>query len=114
MNKKTLTTADELKVLYKQSALTWEGLTTTDDSLGQVVEWLNENKVDTTNIVFHIITGKTMNNVYGLDGKNAYKATLNIVAVTGIDTSKIVTARFQVGGRWFDDIVDNNAQRGSK
>ena len=27
------------------------------------------------------------------------------------DPTKIAIPRFQVGGRWFDDIVDNNRRR---
>lgn len=111
MNKKILTTESELKTLYNQSALTWEGLVDNDESLGQVIDWLKEHGVDTAGIVFNVVKGETMNKIYKLDGKNAYETTLNIVALTGINTAKIVTARFQVGGRWFDDIVNNNKDR---
>ena len=47
-------------------------------------------------------------------GDNAYADDLNLVAIKLSDIadySKIVLPRFQVGGRWFDDIVDNNRRR---
>jgi hypothetical protein len=52
-----------------------------------------------------------MNTYYGLKGSNAYPNDLTIVSVTDINQIKIAWARFGVGGRWFDDIVDNNARR---
>ena len=61
-----------------------------------------------------IISGKTMNEYYNLSGKNAYKDELTIVSIplnqlNNID--KLAIARFEVGARWFDDIVDNNRNR---
>ena len=49
-----------------------------------------------------------------LKGSNAYKDELTIVSVKLSDLSNvnaIVIPRFEIGGRWFDDIVDNNARR---
>jgi hypothetical protein len=46
-----------------------------------------------------------------LSGDNAYHNNLNIVSVTNINPMPIALARFEVGGRWFDDVVDNNAMR---
>lgn len=114
MEQKILTTKQELKGLYDTSALTWEGLSTTEENLQGVEDWLKSNGVDTSKAVVNIISGNTMNTIYKLHGTNAYKDDLNIVSITGIDTSKVVIARFQVGARWFDDVVDNNKRRERK
>lgn len=111
METKLLTTKDELKALEAVSALTWEGMSTEQENLDAIEEWLHTYKVDTSKAVFNVIQGSTMNQVYKLKGDNAYKNDLIILAITGIDTMKIAIPRFQVGGRWFDDIVDNNARR---
>ena len=55
-----------------------------------------------------------MNLAYGLTGDNAYRDDLHIVSVKLSDIENvgaIVIPRFQVGGRWFDDIVANNRRR---
>ena len=50
-----------------------------------------------------------MNNAYGLTGENAYKDELTILSIKLEDienVAAITLPRFDVGGRWFDDIVD--------
>lgn len=113
MNIINVSTKEQLNNLYNQSALTWKGLTSDEENLNAVNEWLNTNGaiIADTEPTFHIITGELMNTAYGLTGDNAYADDLTIVSVTDIDMTKIILARFQVGGRWFDDIVDNNAMR---
>lgn len=108
-----VSTKEQLDALYNRSALTWEGLTSDEENLNDVKEWLAENGAILNDFEpqFHIITGKLMNEIYGLTDTNAYPEDLTIVSVTDIYTLKIALARFQVGGRWFDDIVDNNARR---
>ena len=103
----------ELDNLYNQSALTWEGMSADEGNLQAITNWLGKNGAISFNAtpIFHIITGKLMNVVYGLTGNNAYPDDCTLVSVTGIDQMKIVIPRFEVGGRWFDDIVDNNARR---
>ena len=103
----------ELDNLYNQSALTWEGMSADEENLQAITNWLGRNGATSFNRspIFHIITGKLMNAVYGLAGNNAYPNDCTLVSVTGIDQMKIVIPRFEVGGRWFDDIVDNNARR---
>ena len=62
----------------------------------------------------YIVSGKVMNVYCDLTGDNAYQDDLNLIAIKLSDIadySKIVLPRFQVGGRWFDDIVDNNRRR---
>ena len=54
-----------------------------------------------------------MNNAYGLTGENAYKDELTILSIKLEDIENvgaIIIPRFDIGGRWFDDIVDNNAR----
>lgn len=106
-----VTTAEELNVLYEQSALTWEGLIATEDELGIVEKWIKNHNADDPELTFHIIKGALMNEVYQLSGSNAYPENLTLVAVTGVDSTKLAIPRLQVGGRWFDDIVENNARR---
>ena len=108
-------TKEQLDVLYNQSALTWEGLDTSEENLNAVKEWLSEHKaiVEGTEPTFHVIKGKLMNNAYGLTDDNAYHEDLNLVSVTDINQVPITLPRFEVGGRWFDDIVDNNIRRQS-
>lgn len=55
-----------------------------------------------------------MNDFYTLSGKNAYPDDLNIVVIklsNLVNPNKLITKRFEFGGKWFDDIVDNNAYK---
>ena len=112
MNIINVTTKEQLDTLYNQSALTWEGLDTDEENLKAVRDWLEDyGAIKYVEPDFHIISGKLMNEAYGLSGDNAYPEDLTLVSVTDIDQIRITLARFEVGGRWFDDIVDNNARR---
>ena len=67
--------------------------------------------------VFHVIDGNEMNDFYMLSGKNAYTGDLHIVVIKLsdlVDPNKIILKRFEFGGRWFDDVVDNNSRREHK
>lgn len=112
MNIINVTTREQLNALYNQSALTWEGLSSDEENLNAVRNWLEEHGA-LTNVEpdFHIISWEFMNEQYGLSGDNAYPEDCTLVSVTDIDQMKIALPRFEVGGRWFDDIVDNNARR---
>lgn len=116
MNKVNVTTKEQLNALYNQSALTFEGMSTSEENLGAIRDWLNAHEaiIDGTEPTIHIISGEFMNTTYGLKGNNAYPKDCNILSITGIDQMKIIIPRFEVGGRWFDDIVDNNAMREGK
>lgn len=109
----TVTSKEVLDELYKESALTIEGLNL--NSLSKFKDWIvDTTKKDMINERFYIIKGKVMNEVYALTGNNAYPDDINIVSVKLSDISdwqKLVMPRFQIKGRWFDDIVDNNAMR---
>lgn len=105
-----VTTKAQLDKLYNNSAFTIEGLA--EESVGDLVAWLEENTTFTTNEpIVYITKGDVMNEIYGLFGDNAYANGLTIVSVIDIDLVKIALKRFSVGGRWFDDIVDNNIRR---
>ena len=113
MNIVNISTKEQLDNLYNQSALTWEGMDTDEGNLNAIQRWLGDHKalLENTEPTFHITAGKLMNDTYGLTGTNAYPDDLNIISVTDIDQMAIVMPRFEVGGRWFDDIVDNNLSR---
>lgn len=104
---------DILKDLYNDSALTIEGIDYKDESMRDFVNILDKNVgLKTDNI--YVITGKVMNKVYRLTGNNRYPNDLNIVSIKLSDMKNpggIVMKRFEFGGRWFDDIVDNNKRR---
>lgn len=105
-----VTTKSQLDNLYNNSAFTIEGLA--EESIPDLIAWLEENTTFTTNKpVVYITKGNAMNDMYGLYGDNAYDNDLIIISVVDIDLTKIALKRFSVGGRWFDDIVDNNARR---
>ena len=100
--------AEDLKALYDDSALTITGLKV--DSIPDFVKWV-ESYTKLLRRRAYIVSGKVMNSYCGLTGDNAYQDDLNLVAIKLSDIAdytKIVLPRFQVGGRWFDDIVDNN------
>ena len=103
-------TKEQLDKLYNNSAFTIEGLA--EESIDDLMNWLGENTDFTTDKpIVYVTKGKTMNEVYELVGNNAYSDDLTIISVIGINQMKIAIPRFSVGGRWFDDIVDNNTMR---
>ena len=110
---KTINVTDKatLDKLYEGSALTLEGLA--EASIPDFFDWIKKLtplKEETA----YIIKGGVMNKTYGLTGTNAYPDDLTIVSVE-LDTmenyGKVILPRFEIGARWFDDIVDNNARR---
>ena len=108
---KELTTIEELDGLG--SALTLEGLA--EESIPDFIEWVKEYTPMKSETAY-IIKGRTMNDVYGLTGDNAYPDDCTIVSIRLEDmenSMKIVMPRFQIGARWFDDIVANNERRES-
>lgn len=115
MSTKTINVTEQdvnlLNQLYTGSALTIEGLDANDvDSLMDALDDIS----GVENRVAYIISGATMNAAYGLTDSNAYPDDLTIVCVNLDDLKsidKLITARFSFGGRWFDDVVDNNAMR---
>ena len=103
-----VTTKEQLDNLYNHSAFTIEGLA--EESISDLMNWLKENTVFTTeNPIVYVTKGKVMNTEYSLVGNKAYAEDLTIVSIIDIDLLRIALKRFSVGGRWFDDVVDNNA-----
>lgn len=110
---KVIKVVDEktLKMLEEQSALTVEGLI--EEDAPEFMNWVKQYSPVTSEIVY-IIKGKTMNEVYGLTEENAYRDDLTLQAIPLNlikDVSAIILPRFQIEGRWFDDIVENNAMK---
>lgn len=108
----TMSLCDEF---YDDSALTIEGLGL--DSLDDYANYLDDICGLEDGAVFHVIDGNEMNDFYMLSGKNAYPGDLHIVVIKLSDLvnpDKIILKRFEFGGRWFDDVVDNNARREHK
>ena len=104
------TDATTLQDLIDNSALTIEGLAA--DSIPQFVEWIEEH-TPLKNKTIYVTKGALANREWGLTGRNAYPSDLNIVSVKLDDMEnfkKIVMPRFQIGGRWMDDIHDNNVR----
>lgn len=109
---KKIKSKKEIDALSNVSAFTFTGLDTSKESLKQAVNWLNgHNALTEENLVFYVILGKLMNREFGLTGNNKYPDDLSIVSVTGIDITNIILARFEVGGRWLDDIIANDLER---
>lgn len=106
----TVTEKNVLDTLYEKSALTVEGIA--ESSIPDFVEWLKNNTTFTTEtLTVYVIKGSVMNKEYNLTDNNKYPDDLTLVSVCDIDLMKVVMGRFAIGGRWFDDIVDNNARR---
>ena len=106
-----VTDRETLKELEDDSALTIEGLA--EDSIPDFIEWIKKY-TPLIRETAYVIKGDVMNMAYGLTGNNAYQSDINIVAVKLSDMENynaVVLPRFGIGGRWFDDIVDNNARR---
>lgn len=108
MNKIYVTKKETLDELELGSALTIEGLA--EDSIPDFINWI-KSYTPMKNEDVYVISGKMMNDSYGLTGKNRYQDDLTLVSVK-LDSMEnamsIVYPRFGIGGRWFDDIVANN------
>ena len=114
MNKITVTTREQLDALYNNSALTFEGVAASDENVKAVLTWV-KNYTPLKREDVYVIEGSLMNREYGLTGDNAYPETdCTILCIKLDDMEKpmaVTLPRFTVGGRWFDDVVDNNARR---
>jgi len=103
--------AAALEELVKGSALTIEGLA--ESSIGDFLDWIEEHTKLKTRRAY-LTTGRLANAEWGLTGDNRYQDDLNLVSVKLDDMEnyeRIVMPRFQVGGRWMDDVYDNNMAR---
>ena len=101
----------DLEELYEDSALTFESTVVDKENLDWLVNWLHEHNCEMKEYDFYVITGELMNVYYGLTGNNAYPDNLTILCIKLSDLTNfngIVLPRFEIGGRWFNDVVDNN------
>ena len=105
-----VTSGEQLERLYDTSALTIEGLS--EESILDFMEWVKE-RTEVKNEIIYITKGEIMNDFYNLTGENRYPKDLTIVSISGDDINlmPLAFARLKIGGRWFDDIVDNNLRR---
>lgn len=114
MNKKTEITntdAKTLKELVDGSALTVEGLA--ESSIDDFLDWIEETAGLNVRRAY-VTKGSLANREWGLTGSNAYPDDLSLVSVKLDDMkdwNKVVIPRMQIGGRWMDDIHDNNVRR---
>lgn len=103
--------AKELDDLYADWALTFEGTTTDEDNLNWLIKWFKDHQCPMVKERFYVVKGELMNKTYKLKGRTAYPDNCTIVCIKQEDLSdvdKIIIPRFELGGRWFTDIVDNN------
>lgn len=104
---------DKFEFFYEDWSLTVPGVPTGEEKY--VVEILNlmGGKIDEDEVEVYTYTGKDMNEYYHLTGDNAYPDDLHFVTIPlkFMDANAIAIPRFKIGGRWFTDIVDNNARR---
>lgn len=94
-----------LELLYDNSAMTWEGVAWTQDTINDISELFGERSKQ--EITITKMSGKFMNEVCQLTGNNTYPDDLNIVSVE----PHVGILALSVGARWMDDIIDNNAHR---
>lgn len=109
-----VSTKDKLNELYNSSALTFIGISDDEKSLNDMVRWLKRKTEISNPLPIHIIKGKVMNEIYKLTGSNAYRNNLTLIAIKTEDIKNIgvmAIARFEVDGKWFDDIVNNNLEK---
>jgi len=88
---------------YNSSIFTWAGQIASDDEFKTIIEELHLEEP-----VFYVFSGKQMNDIYNLTGSNRYQDDLTFVSIKDYYNPIV---KLQVGARWFDDIVDNNARR---
>ena len=92
-------TKKQFDFLYKNWAMTWEGLA--EESFEEALK-----ECGGENAKGYLIKGKDMNDHYHLTGTNAYPDDLNIFAIYPFKGLAMM-----YGARWFTDIVDNNTRR---
>ena len=114
MNVIKVTTKAQLDALYEDWSLTIEGFAPDEKNLKELLDWVKEFTPLKREDVY-VIAGAVMNREYGLTGTNAYpdkNCTLACVKLADMENpNRVAIPRFQIGGRWFYDIVENNARR---
>jgi len=105
---------EDVATLYELengSALTFSGLVDDDSSYEGIINWLEENGAPMIDKTFYVFKGEMMNRIYDLKGKVRYPEDLTFISIK-LDSIKnldrIYLKRYELGGRWLDDIVDND------
>lgn len=105
---------EALDELYADSSFCVEGVAI--ESFNAFCEWVDKHGGLKKRSLW-AITGVLMNEVYKLTGSNAYPDDTLLVCIKLKDIKdikKLALERTEIGGRWFDDIVDNNAWKQRK
>lgn len=104
---------EELAHLDETEAIVEEGLT--EDSIQFFVNWVSDLAGTQNNVVIvYKIKGAMLNEAWSLTGDNRYPDDLNIVAISFDQIAlpgKLAIPRFNVGARWWSDILANNLRR---
>jgi len=106
-------TMEDLDVFYDDWSLTLEGFLVDEENLDAYFKEITNYTTVKDDFAFYIVKGKQMNERYGLTGDNAYQDELNIIVckLCSMDNPlTLAVPRFAWGGRWFKDVVDNNAR----
>lgn len=111
--------ADEAKIreLENGSAFTWEGLSGLENDKEVILDDFKKAGIlgDVETFEFYTWKGELMNQIYQLTGSNAYSEDFIFVSIPlsmfNNNVGKLALVKFQLGARWLDDIVDNNARR---
>ena len=112
--KEEVTTKEQLDELYNCSAFTKEGLFDDDANINAFINWIKDYSELSDPLTIYTISGEVMNKQYHLTGDNKYPAGFQIISIHTKDIKNldnIILPRFEMGCRWFDDIVDNNLRR---
>ena len=109
-------TKQQLDALYDECAFTIEGLWISD--IGVLLDWILKYTLFKSDIVTVYVTyGEVMNRHYKLTGENSYSDDVYIVSIKNsamTNVNAVAVPRFQIGARWFNDIVDNKLYRESR
>lgn len=98
-----------LDEFYNASAFTFEGLVVNKPDMEELMEYLKgRDYTPGDNVAWYWFNGDVMNKKYGLTGDNAYSDNLTFLVIPDYYNPMV---KLQLGARWFDDIVDNNARR---
>lgn len=106
--------SSDIDVLYDEWALAFEGTTLDDENLKWLIRWIENHNCKMIREDFYVITGKLMNEKYNLTGDNAYPNDCNILCIKQSDLTNvdgIIIPRFEIGGRWITDVINNNLAR---
>ena len=104
---------EKFESFYNNSDLTISGMIPEEAQL--YVDYFKDHTGVKEDATSYIYSGKAVNDYYNLSGDNRYPDDLHFFTIPNESFESIAAItipRFQVGGRWFDDIVDNNARRG--